>query len=212
MTIFCRYREPTFLSILVLTAENKSGSMASMKQASCNIRLMDYMNGPDGWGNAQGREVGARLEAFVQKHPSCEVFQISFSDVHRTDASFSRESVVEIASRYRSKKGFAIIDLDDSDLIENLESAALRKEQPLFVWNDDSWRIVGPEASRGNKDLLTYVLSVSEVTASGVSAALNLKLTNASTKLKQLWDTGYILRRDELAPSGGIEFIYYRIK
>lgn len=204
--------EHIFLSIFALTTDRVSGSMNSMKQTICKIQLLDYMKSPDGWGNVQGREVGACLDTYVKKYPGCEVFQISFSGVHRTDASFSRESIIELASRYRGKRGFAIIDLEDSDLIENLESAALRKEQPLFIWQGDSWRIVGPPASRGNQDLLAYVMSVPEVTASEISAALNLKLTNASTKLKQLWDTGYILRRDDLAPSGGIEFIYYRIK
>ncbi|QWV97276.1 hypothetical protein KP005_18325 [Geomonas nitrogeniifigens] len=185
--------------------------MPDMNQTACEIRLVEYMNGPDGWGNMQGRAVGARVQAFVQKQ-GCDIFKISFAGVNRTDASFSRESVVEIACRYRGKKGFAIHDLFDADLIENLESAALRKDQPLFIWDADSWQIAGPKPSRGSEDVLVYALSTPGVTASGVSVALNLKLTNASTKLKQLWEGGYILRKEEVAPSGGIEFIYYRIK
>lgn len=176
------------------------------------IKLVELMNSPDGWGNVQGREVGVRLENVIQRNPIADIFQISFAGINRTDASFSRESVVEIASRWRTKKGIAIVDLDDDDLIENLEVAADKKAQPLFSWKEDTWRLLGPPPSRGNADLLNYILSVSEITASAVTSALDLKLTNASTKLKQLWESGYIMRKEEMAASGGIEYIYYRIK
>lgn len=186
--------------------------MPSMKQTSCEIKLIELMNTPDGWGNVQGREVGIRLEGIIQKHPATEIFQVSFSGINRTDASFSRESVVEIASRWRTRKGIAIIDLNDDDLIENLELAANKKSQPLFLWNDDSWTLLGQLPSRGNTDLLNYTLSIPEITTAMAASALDLKLTNASTKLKQLWEGGYIMRREEIATSGGIEYIYYRIK
>lgn len=174
--------------------------------------MVDLTNNPDCWGNARGKEVGALLENYIQRHPATDVFKVSFDGIKRTDASFSRESVVEIASRFRTKHGITIVDLEDDDLIENLEVAAVKKEQPLFLWQDDSWQLLGPNPTKGNKDLLNYILTTAEATASIVASALDLKLTNASTKLKQLWESGYIMRREELAPSGGIEFIYFRIK
>lgn len=183
-----------------------------MKQMPFKIKLIELMNTPDGWGNAQGREVGVRLEAVILKNPAADIFQVSFEGIKRTDSSFSRESVVEIASKWRAKKGIAIINLEDDDLIENLDLPADKKSQPLFLWTDDLWRLLGKMPSRGNIDLLNYTLSIPEITAAMASSALNLKLTNASTKLKQLWEGGYIMRREELATSGGIEYIYYRIK
>lgn len=183
-----------------------------MKQTHSTIKLVDLTKNPDGWGNARGKEVGALLENYIQRHPATDVFKVSFEGIKRTDASFSRESVVEIASRFRTKHAITIVDLDDDDLIENLEMAAVKKEQPLFLWQDDSWRLLGPSPTKGNTDLLNYILTAAETTASTVASALDLKLTNASTKLKQLWESGYIMRREELAPSGGIEFIYFRIK
>lgn len=195
-----------------MTTKNISGSMKNMKQRSLKINLNSFMTSPDGWGNAQGKEVGSRLEDYILKNPLTEIFQVSFKGINRTDASFSRECVVEIASRFRTKKGITIVDLDDIDLIENLELAAVKKTQPLFLWQGDSWRLLGPNPSKGNTDLLNYALSISEITTSAASSTLGLKLTNASTKLKQLWEGGYIMRREEMAPTGGIEFIYYRIK
>jgi hypothetical protein len=183
-----------------------------MKQTHSTIKLVDLTKNPDGWGNARGKEVGALLENYIQRHPTTDIFKVSFDRIQRTDASFSRESVVEIASRFRTKHAITIVDLDDDDLIENLEMAAVKKEQPLFLWQDDSWRLLGPSPTKGNTDLLNFILSAAEATASTAASALDLKLTNASTKLKQLWESGYIMRREELAPSGGIEFIYFRIK
>jgi len=176
------------------------------------IKLFDLLKGPDAWGNARGKAVGALLEEVILAHPEKEIFYVSFEGIERTDASFSRESVVEIANRFRMKKAIVITDLEDLDLIENLDLAAEKKKQPLFMWHGDTWRILGLPPTRSNVELLNYILSVPEATTASVSTEFDLKVTNASTKLKQLWESGYIIRREELAPSGGIEFIYYRIK
>jgi len=41
---------------------------------------------------------------------------------------------------------------------------------------------------------------------------LGISVQNASTRLKKLVSQGYILRSEEVAESGGIEFIYQAIK
>ena len=198
----------------MLTSGEKSASIKNMNQTTAHTKIMltDLMKGPDGWGNAQGKEVGALLEEFIIRHPATEIFLLSFKGVRRTDASFSREGIVEIARRFRAKKALAIIDLEDDDLIENLDMAATKKEYPVFLWKGESCRLLGPEPTKGNKELLDYLMKESEITAASAAAAFDLKLTNASTKLKALWESGYIMRREDLAPSGGIEFIYYRIQ
>lgn len=195
-----------------MTNADKSGSIKNMNQTRGAVKLVDLTKSSDGWGNARGKEVGALLENFIKKHPETDVFKLSFHGIERTDASFSREAIVEIASRFRPRHAITIVDLDDDDLIENLEVAAVKKEQPLFMWHNDSWKLLGKSPTKGNIDLLNYILTVAEATTSAAAAALDLKLTNVSTKLKQLWESGYIMRREEMAPSGGIEFIYYRIK
>ncbi|HKV08338.1 MAG TPA: DNA-binding protein, partial [Thermoanaerobaculia bacterium] len=56
-----------------------------------------------------------------------------------------------------------------------------------------------------------FALERTGARASEFAAAAQISLTNASTKLKQLWEQGFLLRRENLAPSGGIEFEYFRI-
>lgn len=187
--------------------------MCSMKENFVTIRLRDFMQGSDAWGHDEGREVFLKLLRTVEAYAGCQVFRISLEGVRRTDASFPRECVIELAKRFRGSKGFCLKDVENKDLLDNWDMAADKKEQPILFWNSDgSYRIIGPQPSRGNKEIFDYVLSVPYATAVSSAKALDLKLTNASTKLKMLCEQGFLLRRDETSPSGGIEYVYFGIK
>jgi len=184
-----------------------------MNENSTTIRLRDFMQSPDAWGHDEGREVYLKLLRTVENYSYCQVFRISLDGVRRTDASFPRESVIELAKRFRGSKGFCLVDLESKDLLDNWDMAAEKKEQPIFFWDKDGlYRIIGPQPSRGNREIFDYVLSVPYATAVAAAKALGLKLTNASTKLKMLCEQGFLLRRDEASPSGGIEYVYFGIK
>ena len=131
--------------------------------------------------------------------------------MRRIDISFAAETVVELARRYRKEKGFCLIDVSDEDLLGNWEAAAMKQNQPLFVWMDGKSQIIGLQPSRGNARALEFALKREEVTAAELASALKLQITNASMKLKQLWEKGFLLRRQTAAASGGVEFVYFRI-
>lgn len=178
-----------------------------------NIHLLEHMdNRPDGWGQVQGRQVYERLRALVETHPIEEVFSISLEGVKRTDVTFPRESVIELAKHYRGRRGFCLININDQDLLDNWDAAAWRREQPIMVWDGFRLdRILGSEPSLGLREMFFYVLSVPVARTSEAAASLDLKIPNASNKLKQLWQEGYILRREQSASSGGVEYEYIRI-
>lgn len=176
------------------------------------IRLREFMSRSDGWGHIQGHRVREQLQAFIESRPTEDILVISLEDIEHTDVSFPRESVVELAKLYRGQRGLCLTHLTDPDLLENWDAAALKREQPLFVWGDQqSYRILGPQPSVGLQDMLRYVLSVPVAFTSEAASALNLKIPNASNKLKQLWLEGYILRREHVASSGGVEFAHIKI-
>ena len=181
--------------------------MNDMNQ-SARVVLRDFMDNQDGWGTEEGRVTYERLLRYVEEHPGITVFRVSLDGVRRTDASFPRESVMELARRLRKKAGFCLVDVDNEDLLSNWDSAALKKEQPMVAWTRKGHRLLGPKPSQGNFELFEFVLGRFESRAAEAGDALSLKLTNASTKLKQLWEQGYILRREETAESGGIEYVY----
>lgn len=176
------------------------------------IRLIDFMEHPEGWGRSQGRHVYQRLIAFVENHPGVMVFKVSLDGVRRVDISFASETVIEIARRYRSSKGFCFIDLTDIDMMENWAAAAERKQQPVVVWKDDVGRVIGMRPSQGNQTAFDFALKRPHTRSMDfASATPGMSITNASNKFKHLWQQGFLLRREESAGSGGVEFAYYRI-
>jgi len=176
------------------------------------VSLREFMDRPHGWGRAEGREVYHRLLKYVESQPGAVIFKISLDGVSRLDISFASETVVELARRYRGKKGFCFVDLDDPDLMENWDSAALKKEQPLIVWRGKDAHILGPQPSEGNKEAFAFALDREDARATEFATRKKtMTISNASMKFKQLWEQGFLLRREATAESGGVEFLYQRI-
>jgi len=82
-----------------------------------------------------------------------------------------------------------------------------------MVWQGEEGRAIGLNPSQGNASALNFALK-REVTRATefVSATPGMTIANASTKFKQLWEQGFLLRRENVAESGGVEFVYFRIK
>ena len=166
----------------------------------------------EGWGRTQGREVYQLLLNFVEANPGVVVFRVSMKGVKRVDISFASETVVELARRYRGSKGFCLSNLTDPDMLENWQAAAVKKGQPIMVWNGSRPSLVGAEPSEGNREALRFALERSRARAAEFAAAKRgMSIANASTKFKQLWEQGFLLRRETVASSGGVEFEYDRI-
>jgi len=177
-----------------------------------NIHLLELMDGPDGWGRIQGRQVYERLRSCLDNNPTEMIIRISLKGVKRTDILFPRESVIALAKEYCGKRGFCLREVDDPDLLENWDAAAERREQPLMVWDGDQlMQVLGPRLNPGLREMFDYVISVPVARTSEAARSLGLKVPNASNKLKQLWREGYILRQEQSASSGGVEYEYLRI-
>ena len=182
-----------------------------MKQNQIVINLVDYTNSDHPFGNRKGREVYQKLLEVIDDHPTTSIFVISLEGIKATDASFPRESVVSIAKQLRGEKGFYLTGLDSRDLIDNWSYAAKAKDQPLIIWYDNSHKIIGPDISSSTKDLVEYVIKKGKVTTAKVADDLNISVQNASTKLKNLVKQGFILRSEDIADTGGVEYIYQSI-
>lgn len=181
-----------------------------------DLRLREFMEEDEGWGRQAGRLTFQRLMNYVEQHTGVVVFRVSLVGVRRVDISFASETIVQLARRYRGEKGFCFIDLIDIDIDqrENWEAAALRAKQPLLLWNSNGKpQVLGVEPSQGVADALKFVLVKRKARAAEyANASSNVSLTNASTKFKQLWEQGFLLRRESAAPSGGVEYVYFSAK
>lgn len=176
------------------------------------LPLAKFMDRPDGWGRCQGREVYQRLLGFVEDNPGTAVFRISMKDVERMDISFAAEAIVELAKRFRRGKGFCFVDLTDADLIENIDAACVKKDQPMLVVSFDTVDLIGLNPSEGTREALEFAMNRSQARASEFAAEKGISLANASMKFKKLWDQGFLLRREAIAESGGVEYVYCQAK
>nr|WP_297353541.1 DNA-binding protein [uncultured Caldimonas sp.] len=183
-----------------------------MNQNCVVAKLLDFTTSANPFGNVEGKAVFRKLVDFVDAHPQATVIGISLAGIESTDASFPRESVVALAKHFRGEKGVFLTDLHDRDLIDNWTYAARAKDQPMVIWNDDSFEIIGPDLNSSTRTLVEYVLNKRSVLASQAAADLGLSVPNASTRLKGLVAAGYFLRAEEAAGSGGIEFKYRAIR
>ena len=171
------------------------------------------MDRPEGWGRAQGREVYQRLLSSVEGRVGIDVFRISLKGVERLDMSFGSETLVELARKFRQEKGFCLIDLSDDDMVENLDAAALKKNQPMFVWKGETAKLIGPQPSQGVREALEFALNRPQVrSAEFAEAKQGLSVPNASMKFKSLWEQGYVMRKESASDTGGVEYVYRRIE
>jgi hypothetical protein len=177
------------------------------------MHLRDYMSSNEGWGPVEGRRVCTHLEQMIPLTPLGTIVALSLEGITRTDSVFPREAVVELAVRQRCQRGICLADLHDQVLLENWENAALRCQQPLFLWNTNTCEpyLLGPQPTVGLRDMLNYVLSVERARASEAVKRLQISIQSASNKLRDLWEAGYLLREEQCAQSGGKEYLYFKI-
>lgn len=175
--------------------------------------LRQFMTSNEGWGRADGRTVYPKLVDFIESKPGVRIFRVSLEGIKRIDISFASETVVELARKHRGSKGFCFVDLRDSDMEENIDAAAQRANQPLMNWTRTRHTVLGAKPSPGAADALEFALKRDETRASEFAAEYkNVSITNASTKFKQLWEQGFLLRQEAIAESGGVEYVYVAIK
>lgn len=165
-----------------------------------------------GWGRPQGRATLERLISFVESKPGQQLFRISMEDVDRIDASFASEAIVELIRRYRGSKGICLVDLDDSEVRFNVDLAAAKVNVPVAIWNGTTIEMIGGAPSSGNREALEFALKRPQARAAEFAeSGANVSIANASTKFKQLWEQGFLMRSEGAAESGGVEFLYRRI-
>lgn len=185
-----------------------------MKQMNepTKIKLLDVVGHPIAIGNEEGREAFQLLSRIIDQNPDQNVFEISLDGITATDASFPRESVVNLAKALRGEKAFFLSGFKNKDLIDNWSYGAIAKEQPLMILDNSKLLWIGPTIKSATKELLDFIYSRDSVTTAMVADLLDVSVQNASGKLKKLYNQGFILGKKEIAESGGLEFIYRPIK
>lgn len=164
-----------------------------------------------GWDRDQAIPVAAQLVSHLESMPAQSVVRISMEGVERMDASFASEAIVEVIARYRKSMGVCLVDLSNKAIKLNIDLIAERLGIPVTVWNGAQVEVIGLKPSAGNREALDYALARAEVRTATFADVAGISIANASTKFKQLWEQGFLMRSEGAADSGGVEFLYRRI-
>lgn len=170
----------------------------------------------DGLSIDHGRFVYAALLPVIQEFVGVDIVHLSMKGIGEVNSSFCREAIVRTISEFRGKIGFCLVDIENEEYLDNFVAAAIKLKQPVFFKLSGGYKVIGPaypnELPRGAADILNYLKAHNPTTATMLKADLGISITNASTKLKQLLEQGYLLRKQEAASSGGLEFKYFPIQ
>ena len=176
------------------------------------IKLLDITGDTLPNGNVKGKDVYSKLYKMIESRQELDTFGVSLKGIEATDASFPRESVMALAKHYRGEKFIYLTDLQDEDLIDNWTYGAIAKNQPMTVWNHTKVFFIGPDMAKSVKELTDFLIIKKKVTTNQVSTQFDITTQNASTRLKNIFKLGYAKRVEEIAESGGKEFVYKLIK
>lgn len=183
-----------------------------------NIAIKDFMRPgiDDGLSIDHGRSVYTALLPVIQGFVDVDTIHLSMKGIREVNSSFCREAIVRTICEFRGKIGFCLVDIENEEYLDNFVAAAIKLKQPVFFKLDSGYKVIGPafpsELPRGAAEILDYVKKHNPTTATMLKSDLDLSITNASTKLKQLLEQGYLLRKQEAATSGGLEFKYFPIQ
>ena len=81
----------------------------------------------------------------------------------------------------------------------------------MTIWNGIDSKVVGPTLSPALAEALGIALARPTVRTADLAQASTASIPSASTRLKALWERGYLMREEKPAASGGVEFVYQRI-
>ncbi|WP_281948711.1 hypothetical protein [Vibrio parahaemolyticus] len=169
----------------------------------------------DGSTSSQGVQLFSYLVELINNEPAQDIFYLSIKDAFFA-SSFGREGIVKVAKHFRKTKGLCLVDIEDEEILENLLSGIARLEQPIPYYIEEELRLVHENKigtpSKSNAQVYEYTLKRELTNAHDISEAFDLKINNASNKLKILFEEGFLLRKEEKSSSGGIEYFYYPIR
>ena len=189
-----------------------------MKQNENVISLKTYFDEDKsltGIGDDEGKLIYSKLVSFITQKPEFKIFYISIKDCV-FESSFARESLVRLAKDNRKNLGICLLDADSEMLRLNLLAPVFKLNQPMAYYIGDHFDHISQDKigapSKTNKPIFDFVFKNGLSSASQVADYLDMKVNNASTKLKALYEEGFLLRPEDKSDTGGVEYKYFAIK
>ncbi len=181
-----------------------------MNEIEQTFQLRQFTMSPEGWGRAFGVPIQRKLASYIDDS-KVQVARIALDSVQKIDVTFASVVLVELVRQNLGQRAICLCNLANDDIFENIAAAAGRMKVPVTIWHGGTVQVVGLVPSPALRAPLLYALERSEVRAAWFAAASGQRIANASTKFKQLWEQGFLIRHESHAASGGAEYVYRRI-
>lgn len=168
------------------------------------------------------------IQEIIRSNADNQTFILDFASINLSDTSFLDETIVELTyncQQHKYNERLVAFENMSEVLLENLHSAILlrydRKKLyiPVADLSNNHLKIIPNKddslmSSLENslKQLLDkiYYSSSKKITAIELAEQEKIQLNNAATKLKRLYDYGFLHREIELIGNGK-HFVYYAI-
>jgi hypothetical protein len=190
--------------------------MNAVNEIVARLRVRDFTGSPEAWGRDDGRRVYRLLEDKLfeseKADPNARIFVLDFSGMTRLDASFPQEAIVELLRKFRGRRYFVLTNFENDIIEENVAMGFEKRIEVGIVRDARGLRIIGLKPSQDLIDILALADARDSLTSKDVSEKMRISLSNASNKLKHLWEVGLLIRTEGVARSGGRENYYSAIK
>lgn len=164
------------------------------------------------WGRELGKTVRDKIiDGF--KNQLKRVLLLNFSGVNRIDFSCASEIVSILILRLAGElKGNHILLSGLSPFVEENIDAALHKAElcSLVLLDNENWKMIG-KYSDTLQQTLSKVIEMGQADTPTLASALNIAVTSCNNRLKTLVTLGIVGREEQVAPTGGKQYIYKSI-
>ncbi len=147
--------------------------------------------------------------------PSDSYFVFDFLGISLCDLSFADELLIETKLYLINRKNLIIYTQNLNQVIkENIEGAIARREQKenikinLLIMENGKYSKIGSRLEKSLEDTFLYISEKKTASARDVAEKYKLEINSASNRLKKLFDSGLLLRK-EVIDINGRQHVYY---
>ncbi|CAM4098875.1 hypothetical protein [Pseudoalteromonas byunsanensis] len=182
------------------------------------VEISAYVDPSKARGVKYGQLTFAKLRQKIEMYKCGTIVKLSLAGLDFIDVSFGRECLIHLLLHFRGRIGFILTNLEHSDLEETFYGALYHYKICLLIQQpDNSTKIIGPKSDGSflekYLELWNYISEHEFVTTSQIVKHFHaLSPPNGNSKLNKLVKMGLLLKKRQIATSGGPEDIFIPIK
>lgn len=179
------------------------------------IDIRQYSKNENLLSREQGRRIFQRIEEELRKLPEGGILLLDLRNISYATAACLIEilSILDVPREREFQDKYIVLKSDsrNRDLNDCL-TLALKEKSKAILWVDEKGNccVLG-ELTKAQKDTLEIIRNRRKATSTEISKLLNIPISAASNRLKDLYDMKLVKREERILPgTGGRQFVYRR--